>query len=170
MVVFFLQEMSELPPSYDRLILMVVDGLPAEFILGKGDQPPTKAVMEAMPYTQSLLSNGTSIGYHAKAAPPTVTMPRYGFWCDWGFLDVALNFNTQAFLDDNLLGQFHRIGWKMVMHGDETWIKLFPGVFARHDGVTSFFVKDTTEVDYNVSRHLKAELVAEDWNILVFFF
>ncbi|KAF6160687.1 hypothetical protein GIB67_019627 [Kingdonia uniflora] len=164
------KEMSELPPSYDRLILMVVDGLPAEFILGKGDQPPTKAVMEAMPYTQSLLSNGTSIGYHAKAAPPTVTMPRLKAMVSGaigGFLDVALNFNTQAFLDDNLLGQFHRIGWKMVMHGDETWIKLFPGVFARHDGVTSFFVKDTTEVDYNVSRHLKAELVAEDWNILI---
>lgn len=29
-----------------------------------------------MPYTQSLLSNGLAIGYHAKAAPPTVTMPR----------------------------------------------------------------------------------------------
>lgn len=32
--------------------------------------------MEAMPYTQSLLANGMAIGYHAKAAPPTVTMPR----------------------------------------------------------------------------------------------
>lgn len=29
-----------------------------------------------MPYTQSLLANGDAIGYHAKAAPPTVTMPR----------------------------------------------------------------------------------------------
>lgn len=32
--------------------------------------------MEAMPYTQSLLDKGMAIGYHAKAAPPTVTMPR----------------------------------------------------------------------------------------------
>lgn len=29
-----------------------------------------------MPYTQSLLAKGMAIGYHAKAAPPTVTMPR----------------------------------------------------------------------------------------------
>ncbi|TKY69946.1 GPI ethanolamine phosphate transferase 2 [Spatholobus suberectus] len=51
-----------------------------------------------------------------------------------GFLDVAFNFNTQACLDDNLLG------WKMVMHGDDTWLKLFPGLFERQDGVSSFFV------------------------------
>jgi len=53
-----------------------VDGLPAEFVLGRGEKPPTKSMMEAMPYTQSLLSSGRAIGYHAKAAPPTVTMPR----------------------------------------------------------------------------------------------
>lgn len=28
----------------------------------------------------------------------------------------------------------------MVMLGDETWLKLFPGLFMRHDGVSSFFV------------------------------
>lgn len=26
------------------------------------------------------------------------------------------------------------------MNGDDTWLKLFPGLFERHDGVTSFFV------------------------------
>lgn len=45
-------------------------------MLGKDGKPPSKALMEAMPYTQSLLANGMAIGYHAKAAPPTVTMPR----------------------------------------------------------------------------------------------
>ena len=47
-------------------------------MLGKDDKPPPKALMDAMPYTQSLLANGMAIGYHAKAAPPTVTMPRGG--------------------------------------------------------------------------------------------
>lgn len=86
--------------------------------------------MEAMPYTQSLLAKGLAIGYHAKATSPTVTMPRLkvtkapnfviilALTCDntddykqamvsgaiGGFLDVASNFNTQAFLDDNLIG------------------------------------------------------------------
>ncbi|KAF5206763.1 Gpi ethanolamine phosphate transferase [Thalictrum thalictroides] len=164
------KEISKIPSSFDRLILMVVDGLPAEFVLGKDDQPPPKAMMEAMPYTQSLLSNGTAIGYHAKAAPPTVTMPRLKAMVSGaigGFLDVAFNFNTQALLDDNLLGQFYSIGWKMVIHGDETWIKLFPSVFMRHDGVSSFFVKDTVEVDHNVSRHIEAELMDNDWDLLI---
>lgn len=163
------QDLSGIPPSFDRLILMVIDGLPAEFVLGKDGDPPRKAFMEAMPYTQSLLANGMATGYHAKAAPPTVTMPRLKAMVSGaigGFLDVAFNFNTQAMADDNLLGEFSSIGWKMVMHGDETWLKLFPGLFTRHDGVSSFFVKDTVQVDQNVSRHLGDELSRDDWNLL----
>ena len=45
-------------------------------MLGKNGKPPSKQFKEAMPYTQSLLASGLAIGYHAKAAPPTVTMPR----------------------------------------------------------------------------------------------
>ncbi|KAG8373430.1 hypothetical protein BUALT_Bualt11G0023500 [Buddleja alternifolia] len=164
------QELSGVPPLFDRLILMVIDGLPAEFVLGKDGKPPPKAFMEAMPYTQSLLARGLAIGYHAKAAPPTVTMPRLKAMVSGaigGFLDVASNFNTQAFLDDNLIAQFLKIGWKMVMLGDETWLKLFPNMFSRHDGVSSFFVKDTIQVDYNVSRHLTNELSSPDWDLLI---
>lgn len=164
------QELSGIPPLFDRLILMVIDGLPAEFVLGKDERPPIKALMEAMPYTQSLLANGIAKGYHAKAAPPTVTMPRLKAMVSGaigGFLDVAFNFNTQALLDDNLLGQFSKLGWRMVMCGDETWLKLFPGFFMRHDGVSSFFVKDTVEVDKNVSRHLSYELSKNDWSLLI---
>jgi len=36
--------------------------------------------------------------------------------------------------------QLHMIGHKLVMLGDETWIKLFPTLFARQDGVSSFYV------------------------------
>ncbi|KAG7571757.1 Type I phosphodiesterase/nucleotide pyrophosphatase/phosphate transferase [Arabidopsis suecica] len=164
------QELSGISSKYDRLILMVIDGLPAEFVLGKDGKPPWKVWKESMPYTQSLLANGDAIGYHAKAAPPTVTMPRLKAMVSGaigGFLDVAFNFNTQALLDDNLLGQFFRIGWKMVMLGDETWLKLFPGLFMRHDGVSSFFVKDTVQVDRNISRHLPDELNSDDWNLLI---
>ncbi|XP_021713995.1 GPI ethanolamine phosphate transferase 2-like isoform X1 [Chenopodium quinoa] len=163
-------ELSEVPPLYRRLILMVVDGLPAEFVLGKDGEPPTKAFVDAMPYTHSLLANNMAIGYHAKAAPPTVTMPRLKAMVSGaigGFLDVALNFNTQAFLDDNLLGQFFRIGWNMTMFGDETWLKLFPKLFTRQDGVSSFFVKDTIVVDLNVSRHLPEELYQDDWHLMI---
>ncbi|KVI03181.1 Alkaline phosphatase-like, alpha/beta/alpha, partial [Cynara cardunculus var. scolymus] len=164
------QELSSITPSYDRLILMVIDGLPAEFVLGRDGQPPSTVLKDAMPYTQSLLANRMALGYHAKAAPPTVTLPRLKAMTTGsigGFLDVLFNFNTQALLEDNIIGQFFRIGWKMVMLGDETWLKLFPGLFTRHDGVSSFFVKDTVQVDHNVSRHLSYELYKSDWNLLV---
>uniref|UniRef100_A0A0E0K5Z5 GPI ethanolamine phosphate transferase 2 C-terminal domain-containing protein n=1 Tax=Oryza punctata TaxID=4537 RepID=A0A0E0K5Z5_ORYPU len=164
------RELSEVPPVYDRLVLMVIDGLPAEFVLGRGGKPPSKEMVESMPYTQSLLTGCKAVGYHAKAAPPTVTMPRLKAMVSGaigGFLDVAFNFNTQAFLDDNLLDQLHMIGYKLVMLGDETWIKLFPKLFWRQDGVSSFYVKDTVEVDFNVSRHLEAEFAAKDWNVLI---
>ncbi|KAI3502674.1 hypothetical protein L1887_30896 [Cichorium endivia] len=164
------QELSEIPPSYDRLILMVIDGLPAEFVLGRDGQPASKIYKDSMPYTQSLLANKMALGYHAKAAPPTVTLPRLKAMTTGsigGFLDVLFNFNTQALLEDNIIGQFFRIGWKMVMLGDETWLKLFPGLFTRHDGVSSFFVKDTVQVDHNVSRHLNSELYKNDWNFLI---
>ncbi|XP_050205813.1 GPI ethanolamine phosphate transferase 2 [Mercurialis annua] len=164
------QELSQIPPLFDRLIFMVIDGLPAEFLLGKDEKPPRDDLIKAMPYTQSLLNSGMAVGYHAKAAPPTVTMPRLKAMVSGaigGFLDVAFNFNTQALLDDNLLDQFFRIGWKMIMLGDETWLKLFPELFVRYDGVSSFFVKDTVQVDQNVSRHLRDELHAEDWKLLI---
>ncbi|XP_057541503.1 GPI ethanolamine phosphate transferase 2 isoform X2 [Amaranthus tricolor] len=126
-----------------------------------------------MPYTHSLLANGMALGYHAKAAPPTVTMPRLKAMISGaigGFLDVAFNFNTQAFLDDNLLDQFFRIGRKMTLFGDETWLKLFPKLFTRQDGVSSFFVKDTVEVDLNISRHLPEELYRDDWHLMILHF
>ncbi|KAK4566843.1 hypothetical protein RGQ29_002914 [Quercus rubra] len=119
------EELSGIAP-FDRLVLMVIDGLPAEFVL----------------------ANGMAIGYHAKAAPPTVTMPR-----------------LKAMVSG--ASQFLKIGWKMVMFGDETWLKLFPGLFTRHDGVGSFFAKDTVQVDQNVSRHLGDELSRDDWDLMV---
>ncbi|KAG0492570.1 hypothetical protein HPP92_005968 [Vanilla planifolia] len=164
------RDMSQIPSTFDRIILMVIDGLPAEFLIGRGDQPSQNSMWEAMPYTHSLLSKQRAIAYHAKAAPPTVTMPRLKAMVSGaigGFLDVAFNFNTQAFLDDNLLDHFYRIGWKLIMFGDNTWTKLFPSLFTRDDGVSSFYVKDTVEVDFNVSRHLEAELAASDWKLMI---
>ncbi|KAL4567959.1 hypothetical protein LXL04_023556 [Taraxacum kok-saghyz] len=93
------------------------------------------------------------------------------FLCEYIFLttrvslDVLFHFNTQALLEDNIVGQLFRIGWKMVMFGDETWLKLFPGLFTQHDRISSFFVKDTVKVDHNVSRHLSYELFKSDWNL-----
>eukprot|EP00250_Pteridium_aquilinum_P020571 c24867_g1_i1 orf=246-3212(+) len=163
-------EKLEVRPQFNRVVLMVIDGLPAEFLLGRDGLAPSRETAAAMPFTQELLFRKEAIGFHANAAPPTVTMPRLKAMTSGaiaGFLDVAFNFNTQAMLDDNLIGQLERLGWKIAMFGDETWLRLFPNSFIRQDGVSSFYVKDTIQVDQNVTRHLDDELARFDWDLLI---
>ena len=66
------------------------------------------------------------------------------------FLDVILNFaesdttSTLATQDTWLAQikakQFGDGHGKLVMYGDDTWLKLFPDFFERADGTSSFFV------------------------------
>ena len=65
------------------------------------------------------------------------------------FLDLILNFaeaDTTSSLasQDTWLAQMkakgEKEGEKMIMYGDDTWLKLFPGMFDRSEGTSSFFV------------------------------
>ncbi|KAG5050782.1 hypothetical protein JHK87_002980 [Glycine soja] len=48
-----------------------------------------------------------------------------------------------------------------------TATRLFLQIASGHDGVSSFFVKDTVQVDQNASRDIGYELSRDDWNFLV---
>jgi ethanolamine phosphate transferase 2 subunit G len=62
------------------------------------------------------------------------------------FLDVILNFDeadttsTLAVQDTWLAQMKAKKSGKLIMYGDDTWLKLFPETFDRADGTTSFFV------------------------------
>lgn len=79
------------------------------------------------------------------------------------FLDVILNFaesDTSSSLaaQDTWLAQMKaKGGGKMVMYGDDTWLKLFPETFDRADGTSSFFVSVSHRVDGIVHRTNVAE-------------
>lgn len=96
----------------------------------------------------SLISSGSAIPFTAHATSPTITMPRVKALTTGSipsFLDVILNFaesDTSSTLanQDNWLAQIKQRGGNIVMYGDDTWLKLFPGVFGRSDGTSSFFV------------------------------
>ena len=119
------------------------------FILRKGlrggdifDQPLTDQ-------TASLIRAGAAIPYTAHATSPTITMPRVKAITTGSipsYLDVILNFaesDTSSTLatQDTWPGQLRaRDGGKLIMYGDDTWLKLFPGMFSRSDGTSSFFV------------------------------
>jgi ethanolaminephosphotransferase len=90
------------------------------------------------------------------------------------FLDVILNFaesDTSSSLatQDTWLAQARANlhNGTLVFYGDDTWLKLFPNFFSRHDGTSSFFVSDFTEVDNNVTRHVPNELQQPDWDVMV---
>jgi ethanolaminephosphotransferase len=97
----------------------------------------------------SLIRSGAALPFTGHASPPTITMPRVKAITTGSvpsFLDVVLNFaesDTSSSLatQDSWLAQMKvKQGGRLVMYGDDTWLKLFPGFFDRADGTTSFFV------------------------------
>ncbi|KAF1957269.1 GPI ethanolamine phosphate transferas-like protein 2, partial [Byssothecium circinans] len=152
---------------FDRLVFMVVDALRSDFVFGKGS---------GMAFVQSLIREGTALPFTAHATSPTITMPRVKAITTGSipsFLDVILNFaesdttSTLATQDTWLAQLKAKENGKLVMYGDDTWLKLFPDFFERADGTSSFFVSDFTEVDNNVTRHVPGELLNDDWNAMI---
>jgi ethanolamine phosphate transferase 2 subunit G len=97
----------------------------------------------SMPHLRNLIQQGKAIPFSAYAHAPTVTLPRIKAIITGGipsFIDYVGNLNSPELLEDNLIYQLSRAGKRMVFYGDETWLKLFPSAFQRHDGTTSFFV------------------------------
>ncbi|XP_025954482.2 GPI ethanolamine phosphate transferase 2 [Dromaius novaehollandiae] len=151
------------PPLFKKVVIVLIDALRDDFVFGsKGKQ--------FMPYTTQVIEKGTSYSFVAEAKPPTVTMPRIKALMTGsipGFIDVIVNLNSPALLDDNLIWQAKTAGKRIIFYGDDTWVRLFPKHFVEYDGTTSFFVSDFTEVDDNVTRHLDRVLKREDWDILI---
>ncbi|XP_030050330.1 GPI ethanolamine phosphate transferase 2, catalytic subunit isoform X2 [Microcaecilia unicolor] len=151
------------PPLFRRVVIVLIDALREDFVFG----PKGK---EFMPYMTHIVGKGTSHSFVAKATAPTVTMPRIKALTTGsipGFIDVIMNLNSPALLEDNLIWQAKTAGKRIIFYGDDTWVRLFPKHFVEYDGTTSFFVSDFTEVDNNVTRHLNNVLKREDWDILI---
>ncbi|KAB5558392.1 alkaline-phosphatase-like protein [Coniochaeta sp. 2T2.1] len=152
---------------FDRLVFMVVDALRSDFVFSEGS---------GFKYTQSLIRDGSALPFTAHATSPTVTMPRLKAITTGSipsFLDAILNLDetdktSSLASQDSWLAQMKaKDTGQVIMYGDDTWLKLFPGTFDRADGTTSFFVSDFTEVDNNVTRHVAGELKNDDWNTMV---
>ncbi|KAL2271858.1 hypothetical protein VTJ83DRAFT_1229 [Remersonia thermophila] len=157
------------PPEakFDKIVFMVIDALRSDFVYAKGS---------GFQFTQSLIRNGAALPFTAHATSPTVTMPRLKAITTGSipsFLDVVLNLDegdesSSLASQDTWLAQMKaKNTGKLVMYGDDTWLKLFPDTFDRADGTSSFFVSDFTEVDNNVTRHIAGELKRDDWNTMV---
>lgn len=92
------------------------------------------------------------------------------------FLDVILNIaesDTSSTLahQDTWLAQLKAKGDKLVMYGDDTWLKLFPGMFDRADGTTSFFVSVScvlvrTSAQVEIKLRLQSHRISLKWTTM----
>ncbi|KAF7996903.1 hypothetical protein HCN44_002549 [Aphidius gifuensis] len=147
-------------PSVQKIIIMVIDALRWDFV-----------DVNKMPITSNLINNNKAHLLKVKVNAPTVTMPRIKAMTTGmlpNFIDVVLNLGKSEVQSDSILHQAQKNNHKLVFYGDDTWLKLFPNIFHRHDGTTSFFVTDFTEVDDNVTRQIDKELYDNnDWSIMI---
>lgn len=157
---------DDAPAIFDRLVFVVVDALRSDFIFGPQSD---------MHHMHNMINEQTLVPFTGKASTPTVTLPRLKCLTTGaitGFLDAILNIaesdtsSTVAF-QDSWIQQMVKQDREIHMYGDDTWMRLFPGVFSDFEGTSSFFVKDFTEVDNNVTRHLAHELKSGTWDTLV---
>ncbi|XP_030622254.1 GPI ethanolamine phosphate transferase 2 isoform X2 [Chanos chanos] len=150
-------------PLFKKVVIVLIDALREDFVFGPSGN-------RFMTYTRHVIERGSSHSFVAKARAPTVTMPRIKALTTGsipGFIDVVMNLNSPALLEDNFIWQAKTAGKKIIFYGDDTWVRLFPKHFMEFDGTTSFFVSDYTEVDNNVTRHLDSTLKRDDWDILI---
>lgn len=157
---YFPNHDSEFPdPVFNKLVFIVIDAMRSDFMFGPSSN---------MPNVHGMIESGYGVPFTAFSTPPTVTLPRIKGLTSGStpnFLDAILNIaedDTSSTLSgqDTWLYQLKQQGKSIHMFGDDTWIKLFPGMFDEIDGTASFFVSDFTEVDNNVTRHLDQQLSA----------
>lgn len=121
----------------------------------------------------SLIRSGAAIPLTAHATSPTITMPRVKAITTGSipsFLDVILNFaeeDTSSSLanQDTWPAQLRaKPGGKLVMYGDDTWLKLFPDMFSRSDGTSSFFVSVSDAI---LATCILEETLAEEYHLRI---
>ncbi|KAI8967243.1 alkaline-phosphatase-like protein [Mycotypha africana] len=164
----FADEVVHDAPQFDRLVFVLIDALRNDFILGEHS---------GFHFVNQQIKLGRAYPFTAKATAPTVTLPRIKALTTGtipSFLDAILNIaetDTSASLThhDNWLYQFRK-QHNRTLHffGDDTWLRLFPNdIFTKTDGTTSFFVSDTVQVDWNVTRHIETDITVQDWDAVI---
>jgi len=151
-------------PPVKKLVLVIVDAMRYDFISNTN-------YLEKMPFAKTMLETGKARLFKSIAKTPTVTMPRIKALTSGSitsFVDVLFNMEQSAeFKQDNFVYQLKSSEKSTVFYGDDTWLRLFPNTFKRHDGTTSFYVNDYIEVDKNVTRHIDDELSKNDWDVMI---
>ncbi|KAI0488978.1 hypothetical protein KFK09_028819 [Dendrobium nobile] len=159
-------------PAVDRLVIIILDALRFDFVAPSFFFEEKKPWMDKLEVLQKLASDEgmSSRIFKAIADPPTTSLQRLKGLTTGGlptFIDVGNSFGAPAIVEDNLIFQLANNGKRVLMMGDDTWVKLFPHRFNESYPYPSFNVKDLDTVDNGVIEHLLPSLLRDDWDVLI---
>lgn len=166
-------------PSFDKVIFIIIDALGSDFIpsvqISKSEKLSGKIPQDAMPFLEDSIRRNKAMGFIAKAATPTVTMPRIKALVSGtipSFMDIMYNLapDVSKFDDDNILSIAKSHNKSIVFYGDDTWLSLFDrSVFTRSEVTLSLFASEYTTVDTNVTKNAFPETERDpiDWDLLI---
>jgi phosphatidylinositol glycan class O len=101
-------------------------------------------------------SNAMMFGFRADS--PTTTSQRLKGILTGNFptfMEIGVNFNSKRIVEDSLMKQWKLNTRRMVMLGDDTWMKLFPSdYFTTSYPFPSFDTTDLDTVDEGIRRYL----------------
>lgn len=158
--------------SFDKVVFIVIDALGSDFIPIIQN---SSAKHGPMSFLEELIKSRKGMAFVAKAATPTVTMPRIKALLSGtipSFADILFNLacDVSNFKDDNIIRIAKSRNKSIVFYGDDTWLSLFnENVFLRYKQTFSFFATDYTTVDTNVTELALPEtnLINTDWDFLI---
>lgn len=168
------RDLSE--PVFDKIVLIVIDALGSDFIPSLNEKYASQS-SPTMPFVEQMLKEQKGMGFKAKAATPTVTMPRIKALVSGAipsFVDIIYNLAKDVSAvsdhDDNILRIAKSRGKSLVFYGDDTWLSLFErDMFLRYRETLSLFASDYTSVDTNVTEMALPETRRDliDWDYLI---
>ncbi|PYH73578.1 GPI ethanolamine phosphate transferase 3 [Aspergillus vadensis CBS 113365] len=168
-----------IPPTFTKAIILLIDALRYDFTIPTTSTTNNKTYHNALTilHTTALTTPHNALLYPFIADPPTTTLQRLKALTTGTlptFIEAGSNFAGSAVTEDNLISQLHDAGKRLVLLGDDTWMKLFPGYFdpTLSRPYESFLVEDLHTVDDGVYEHLvpllKGKIGAEgEWDVII---
>lgn len=135
------------PAKFKKAVILLIDALKLEFALHGPPWDESEHYRNKMPvFSELSASTGAERTVLLKfvADAPTTTVQRLKALMTGGlptFIDAGTNFYQTEVREDNLVSQMFKMGKKIVFMGDDAWVSLFPGKFARAYAYPSFVVK-----------------------------
>lgn len=164
---------NEFKPFFNKMVFIVIDAFRSDFVNSIAKDEIKEKFNFSMPFVEKLLNEKKGLSAISRAKTPTVTLPKLKSILSGStsnFIDILFNLNSASeFGTDNLIKQALNKNKRIIFYGDDTWLQMFDrSLFIRSNETVSFFARDYTTVDTNVTENMLPELnKTAEWDILI---